>query len=104
MDGGAGDDISTAFIFLFCSLQLNTNVNTNAGRQRVLAVDVSGATAAEKQQRPFLPAAVAASSSLSPLPGADKGDAGMHNRIYLIKKQRISISPTKPKHSILLFL
>lgn len=70
-----------------CSLQLNTSVNTNAGRQRVLAVDVSRATATEKQQRPFLPAAVATSSSLSPLPGADKGDVGMHNRIYVnIKK------------------
>lgn len=57
---------------------------TNVGRQRVLAVDVSRATAAEKQQRPFLPATVAASSSLSPLPGADKGDAG----IYFLKKKK----------------
>lgn len=50
-------------------------------------MDVSRETAAEKQQRPFLSAAVAASSSLSPLPGADKGDAGMHNRIYFKKKK-----------------
>lgn len=48
-------------------------------------MDVSRATAAEKQQRPFLPAALAASSSFSPLPGADKGDGGMHNGTYLMK-------------------
>lgn len=54
-------------------------------------MDVSRATAAEKQQRPFLPATVAASSSLSPLPGADKGDAG----IYFFEKKK-SISPSKP--------
>lgn len=75
------------------SLQLNMSVNMNAGGQCVLAVDVSRATATEKQQRPFLPAAVATSSSLSPLPGADKGDVGMHNRIYVNIKKTF-ISPT----------
>lgn len=73
----------------------NTNINTNAGRQCLLAVDVSRATAAEKQQRPFLPAAVAASSSFSPLPGADNGNTGMHNGILILKKKNPFLLPSQ---------